>query len=226
MGSSRRGREQRSPSTFLHGEAPQAETMRHGDERFRVVEDEFLATAQRFTTHLHRAEYTRLKAHAHAVGEIARPVVGPDSTWMRVRRGFAARRHQGHHAAALADSGLKRPWMSTSLSGLMETPAQAMSWASPLNSHASSACRPGRSAESRPHGRSIETESVAAPDTNPYEPAMGNQDAQDYQDDTHDPFGIYRRRAQRLKAKQQLQHGRKDMMRRQHSFQDKTPPSL
>ncbi|PHH73286.1 hypothetical protein CDD82_5555 [Ophiocordyceps australis] len=187
--------------------------MRRGDERFRVVEDEFLATAQRFTTHLHRAEYARLKAHALAVGEIARPVVEPGSTWMRVRRGFAARRRHGPGAAALADGGLKRPWMGTSLSGLMETPVQATSWAPPLNSHASSACRPERHLESRPDTRRTQTESVAALHANHDKPALGQDATAD--DDTDDPFGIYKRRAQRLKAKQQLQHRREGIMRRQ-----------
>lgn len=31
------------------------------DDRYRMVEDELLYTAQRFTRHLHRAEYARLK---------------------------------------------------------------------------------------------------------------------------------------------------------------------
>lgn len=62
------------------------------DDRFRMVEDEFLATAQQFTRHLHQAEYQRLKAAAAAraegdaeairrgevreVRDIVRPVVG------------------------------------------------------------------------------------------------------------------------------------------------------
>lgn len=62
------------------------------DDRFRMVEDEFLATAQQFTRHLHQAEYQRLKAAAAARAEgdaeairrgevrekrvIVRPVVG------------------------------------------------------------------------------------------------------------------------------------------------------
>lgn len=50
------------------------------DDKYRMVEDELLRVAQRFTTHLHRAEYTRLKEmtrsrNARTIREIERPVV-------------------------------------------------------------------------------------------------------------------------------------------------------
>lgn len=71
---------------------PEAEMHTPHDDRFRMVEDEFLATAQQFTRHLHQAEYQRLKVAAAARAEgdaeairrgevreervIVRPVVG------------------------------------------------------------------------------------------------------------------------------------------------------
>lgn len=49
------------------------------DDRYRMVEDEFLATAQRFTVHLHAAEYKRQEKIARArnaetISSISRPV--------------------------------------------------------------------------------------------------------------------------------------------------------
>lgn len=51
------------------------------DDRYHMVEDELLATARQFTTHLHAAEYLRLKdaakdQNAAVISQIARPVVG------------------------------------------------------------------------------------------------------------------------------------------------------
>lgn len=69
-----------------------------GDDRYRMVEDELLQIAQRFTTHLHRAEYNRLKKQARtrnaaAIREIERPVV-PGSTPTTAARLSRARSKQ------------------------------------------------------------------------------------------------------------------------------------
>ncbi|KAG6104264.1 hypothetical protein E4U31_002078, partial [Claviceps sp. LM219 group G6] len=67
------------------------------DDKYRMVEDELLHTAQQYTTHLHRAEYIRLKAvissrNAHTIREMERPVVPrsggstPRGKAVRVRR--------------------------------------------------------------------------------------------------------------------------------------------
>jgi hypothetical protein len=63
----------------------------HHDDKYRMVEDEFLSTAQRFTAHLHRAEYNRLKSiaktqNAAAIREIERPVVGSPTKVAKQRR--------------------------------------------------------------------------------------------------------------------------------------------
>ncbi|KAG5963159.1 hypothetical protein E4U57_006509 [Claviceps arundinis] len=89
-----------------------------------MVEDELLHTAQQYTTHLHRAEYIRLKAvissrNAHTIREMERPVVPrsggstPRGKAMRVRRKIVEGKQ------AVLDGG-EAPWMGTSLQGLME----------------------------------------------------------------------------------------------------------
>ncbi|OAA32162.1 hypothetical protein AAL_01494 [Moelleriella libera RCEF 2490] len=102
-----------------------------GDEKYRMVEDEFLQTARQFTTHLHRAEYNRLKMRAEAqnadaIRDIQRPVVpGLPTALARYRKEASKRVSKqrealGKDAAAAAADDL--PWVGTSLQGLMETP--------------------------------------------------------------------------------------------------------
>ncbi|KAK2836920.1 hypothetical protein FQN49_006589 [Arthroderma sp. PD_2] len=58
-----------TPSTSPVREPPSEELMIDGldaDDQYIMVEDEFLATAQAFTAHLHQAEYTRKKKQAKA----------------------------------------------------------------------------------------------------------------------------------------------------------------
>ncbi|UNI21673.1 hypothetical protein JDV02_007644 [Purpureocillium takamizusanense] len=131
----------RSPSTSPPPAPPQEQFMIPGpdaDDRYRMVEDELLAVAQRFTTHLHRAEYNRLKAAARAQGEAAvremeRPVVAPPLTATArfrreaSRRGARQRRLQQRSGAEGNGSGsaaaaVDLPWVGTSLQGLMERP--------------------------------------------------------------------------------------------------------
>lgn len=110
------------------------------DDRYRLVEDEFLLTAQRFTKHLHRAEYSRLKAraksqHALTISAIERPVVGPMSATARLRDAASKRsarqrkvltrpRQAADGNAGDGDDGGDddAPWVGTSLQGLMESP--------------------------------------------------------------------------------------------------------
>ncbi|KAM5457349.1 hypothetical protein MaudCBS49596_000544 [Microsporum audouinii] len=57
----------RTPSTSPAREPPSEELMIEGldaDDQYIMVEDEFLATAQAFTAHLHQAEYVRKKKRA------------------------------------------------------------------------------------------------------------------------------------------------------------------
>ncbi|KAL2129181.1 hypothetical protein VTI74DRAFT_8109 [Chaetomium olivicolor] len=86
----------RSPSTSPPPEPLKEEFMIEGidhDDRYRMVEDEFLAVAGEFTRHLHAAEYQRLRGlarsqNAETIRSISRPVTG-DMTDL-VRRSHAA----------------------------------------------------------------------------------------------------------------------------------------
>ncbi|KAK0764118.1 hypothetical protein N5P37_003513 [Trichoderma harzianum] len=132
----------RSPSTSPPPERPHEEFMIPGplnDDKFRMVDDEFLHMAQRFTAHLHRAEYDRLKALAKAqnaatISEIERPVVASAVPTARARqRSEAAQNSMKRRKALEAESGddgddhkakedeQRSPW-ATGLRGLMEAP--------------------------------------------------------------------------------------------------------
>lgn len=107
-----------------------------GDDQYRIVEDELLQTAQRFTTHLHRAEYSRLKLIAKskndaAIREIERPVVGLLTSDARRRRDRATRLSKQRSVLSAADAdnevegrddGTPSPWVGTNLRGLLNAP--------------------------------------------------------------------------------------------------------
>lgn len=100
-----------------------------------MVEDEFLHIAQRFTAHLHRAEYERLKALAKAqnaatIREIERPIVADamQTTTARQRSESAQRAMkqrkalEGEGDEGAAGDGVTTPFVGTSLRGLMDAP--------------------------------------------------------------------------------------------------------
>jgi hypothetical protein len=115
------------------------------DDRYRMVEDEFLAVAGEFTRHLHAAEYQRLKGlakseNAEAIQNISRPVTGEMTdlvkrrhaaldTASKQRKGIAkmlaGRQARGNESRNDDDEDdnekpARRP--ATSLQGLMESP--------------------------------------------------------------------------------------------------------
>ncbi|PMB70504.1 hypothetical protein BM221_002955 [Beauveria bassiana] len=116
-----------------------------GDDQYRIVEDELLETAQRFTTHLHRAEYTRLKLIARskndaAIREIKRPVVGPLTSDAKRRRDRAQRLSKQRSVLSAQDGSTKQdestngssPWVGTNLRGLLNAPrAESRTLAAP-----------------------------------------------------------------------------------------------
>ncbi|KAH6635630.1 hypothetical protein B0J18DRAFT_472954 [Chaetomium sp. MPI-SDFR-AT-0129] len=130
----------RSPSTSPPPEPLEEEPMHPGlthDDRYRMVEDEFLFIAGIFTRHLHAAEYQRLKTLAAARSQQADPNTTIDSAGGELvkRRNAAldtAARQQGGVARSLARRGggggggeervvgLTR--RESSLQGLMESP--------------------------------------------------------------------------------------------------------
>lgn len=103
---------------------------------WRMVEDEFLAAAHKFTAHLHAAEYQRLKElakdqNADAIRSLSRPVTGAMTD--SVKRNQAAlqiRRSQakGLKRALSRTKGVddedvdERPWAGTNLQELMDSP--------------------------------------------------------------------------------------------------------
>ncbi|KAI2472447.1 hypothetical protein F4781DRAFT_361896 [Annulohypoxylon bovei var. microspora] len=109
------------------------------DDLYRMVEDEFLSTAQLFTAHLHAAEYHRLKAasksqNADTIRNISRPVVGRMTDLVKKKQERKTRLGKQREAARKAaankgqDDGLAESkskgdaWQSASLYGLMESP--------------------------------------------------------------------------------------------------------
>ncbi|KAI0445751.1 hypothetical protein F4803DRAFT_106825 [Xylaria telfairii] len=111
-----------------------------GDDRYRMVEDEFFATAQRFTAYLHKAEYERLKAaseleNAQMIKNISRPVVGQVADIVKLKQErkaliqkqrLATRklRRDGSGDESAGTDDLNDSWQKQSLSGLMESPGR------------------------------------------------------------------------------------------------------
>ncbi|KAM0261676.1 hypothetical protein ACHAQJ_002128 [Trichoderma viride] len=145
----------RSPSTSPPPERPHEEFMIPGplnDDKYRMVEDEFLHMAQRFTAHLHRAEYDRLKALAKAqnaatIREIERPVVANAVPTVRARQRSASAQQamkqrktlEGHGEAKDDENVL--PLVGTSLRGLMEAPRRDGRTIMPATSASSSSSK-------------------------------------------------------------------------------------
>ncbi|KAF3066505.1 hypothetical protein GL218_08984 [Daldinia childiae] len=107
------------------------------DDLYRMVEDEFLSTAQQFTAHLHAAEYHRLKAasksqNADTIRDISRPVVGRMTDLVKQKQERKARLEKQKAATRKARADRNRNddstasesdlWRSASLHGLMESP--------------------------------------------------------------------------------------------------------
>ncbi|KAF5123649.1 hypothetical protein E5D57_011565 [Metarhizium anisopliae] len=170
-----------------------------GDDRYRMVEDELLATAGLFTAHLHRAEYTRLKRlaaaqNAAAIREMERPVVpGPATATATRRRGRAAR--------TAARRGLVRGEGTrggSSLQGLMETPRGEGARLTGVGFGLGAASRPreavvsARLPEEVGGSRDGEAPSFAG--------AVDDDDG----DDDDDPFGVRQRRVRREKSREQM----------------------
>lgn len=152
---SRRPHLSRFPSTSPPPEPLREEFMIEGpryDDRYRMVEDEFLAVAGEFTRHLHAAEYQRLKSlasskNAETIDNISRPVTGAPTDAVRQRHArleTAARQQKGltkvlgKRVDHDSDSGDK-PWTGTSLQGLMDSPRKKKV---PLNRSLSSLSAP------------------------------------------------------------------------------------
>ncbi|KAL1303476.1 hypothetical protein AAFC00_006857 [Neodothiora populina] len=107
----------RTPSTSPPPAPPEHNlTMREGlaeDDIWVMVEDEFYATAQNYTQHLHHAEYQRLKQAAKDREHKAKSV----------KPAKVVRREDPQVLEAHADeSEADDPWLGTELAGLMSSP--------------------------------------------------------------------------------------------------------
>ncbi|OBT68646.1 hypothetical protein VE03_01686 [Pseudogymnoascus sp. 23342-1-I1] len=123
-------------------ESPEESFMIDGfenDDRYRMVEDEFLDVAKEFTQHLHAAEYQRMKNSARArnaatINEISRPVTTKmgEETRRKVESIARAKKQadvikdiHGDQPRELEEGDSDEsqgPWLGTALHGLMEKP--------------------------------------------------------------------------------------------------------
>jgi hypothetical protein len=110
------------------------------DDKYRMVEDEFLSIAQQFTVHLHAAEYKKQQKmvkvrNAETINSISRPVTGkmPDHTKRKVEgvaRSKAQRKalqsvletKSGEAEDSDESDGDGLPYVGTTLHGLMDSP--------------------------------------------------------------------------------------------------------
>ncbi|KAI1914524.1 hypothetical protein LOZ61_002192 [Ophidiomyces ophidiicola] len=104
-------RRSRTPSTSPAREPPPEEYMReglHNDDMYMMVEDEFLATAQTYTRHLHFAEYARRKKQAKLANQsklssITRPTNTKIGLNTGTKRRLQVQDAAARHKAALDD---------------------------------------------------------------------------------------------------------------------------
>lgn len=113
------------------------------DDRYRMVEDEFLSIAKQFTQHLHAAEYKRMKKaaktqNAAAINSISRPITMkmPDATKRKVEgvkrskrqvsalQGMLGQQDKGPETDTESD-GEEAAWVGTALHGLMDSPRKS-----------------------------------------------------------------------------------------------------
>jgi hypothetical protein len=109
------------------------------DDKYRMVEDEFLTIAKRFTVHLHAAEYKRQQKmvksrNADTINSISRPVTGkmPDHTKRKVETAARVKTQKVALESMLgkkaedgsddSDDGDGLPYFGTTLHGLMDSP--------------------------------------------------------------------------------------------------------
>ena len=108
------------------------------DDKWRVVEDEFLAVAKKFTVHLHAAEYKRQQKmvksrNAETINSISRPVTGkmPDHTKRKMEAVVRVKAQRTALENVVvkkveddddSDDGDGLPYFGTTLHGLMDSP--------------------------------------------------------------------------------------------------------
>lgn len=110
------------------------------DDKWRMVEDEFVAMAHQLTAHLHAAEYQRLKKlaqdqNADAIQSLSRPVTAPMTGRVKRRRAAVSLQRSQAKGITRASSRIRNaeedevdelPWAGTNLEGLMDSPRKKM----------------------------------------------------------------------------------------------------
>jgi hypothetical protein len=122
------------------------------DDKYRMVEDEFLTTAQKFTVHLHTAEYKRQEKlvksrKADAISSISRPVTGrmPDETRRKIESINRAKTQKNALESMISKAGKPKdsddsddavdlPYFGTTLHGLMDSPRRKTAYLGKLGS--------------------------------------------------------------------------------------------
>ncbi|PBP25630.1 hypothetical protein BUE80_DR003488 [Diplocarpon rosae] len=131
----------RPPSSSPPPEPPPQCFMYEGkdkDDRYRMVEDEFLAVAHQYTVHLHTAEYKRQQKavksqNADTINSISRPVTGKmtDHNKRKAEAAALTKRQiniieslNGNKLGASSDESDEEglPYIGTTLHGLMDSP--------------------------------------------------------------------------------------------------------
>ncbi|KAG6013613.1 hypothetical protein E4U43_007204 [Claviceps pusilla] len=221
----------RSPSTSPPPEPPAQEFMTPPDDKYRMVEDELLHTAQKFTTHLHRAEYMRLKEltrarNAHTIRQMERPVVaglgGGRGQALRARRKREMGVRDGKQRGVMATTqGDVPPWVGTSLQGLMEERQHEGGGLAGRKRDLGIGVGPRGEVRTRAAaGCTFRERGEAAGPTTPR--PSGSREMQkrgagrdgaapdrngrngDDDDDDDDPFGVNRRRVKRIQSREQM----------------------
>ena len=129
------------------------------DDKYRMVEDEFLEVAQKFTVHLHAAEYKRQQKavksqNADTIISISRPVTGkmPDQAKRKMEGSALAKRQRSiiealngkKESGAESDSDIEElPYVGTTLHGLMDSPRKKAASLAKLGSTATTRAAAG-----------------------------------------------------------------------------------
>ncbi len=110
------------------------------DDKYRMVEDEFFSVAQKFTVHLHVAEYKRQQKmaksrNAETINSISRPVTGkmPEQTKRKLDSIHRTKKQNSALEGLIGKKGKsgdmsdesddeKLPYVGTTLHGLMDSP--------------------------------------------------------------------------------------------------------
>lgn len=110
------------------------------DDKWRMVEDEFVAVAHKFTAHLHAAEYQRLRERARrqnsdAIRSISRPASGLMTDGVKRRQAVLALKESQSRgikralsrASEAEEAGAdEAPWAGTNLQELMNSPRKKL----------------------------------------------------------------------------------------------------